>query len=94
LKTYQQALAIRRELKERKGEGATRNDVGGVIRQLGKPEEALRIYQQALEIQRGVKDRRGEGTALSNIGHVYMDLGKPEEAADALPAEHWRFEGK
>ena len=80
LKYYEQALAIRREVGNRSGEGTTLNNLGVVYDALGKKEEALKYYEQALASSREVGNRSGEGTTLNNLGKVYDDLGKKEEA--------------
>ena len=68
LETYEQALAIQREVGDRAGEGTTLANIGLVYDRQGRYDEALEAYEQALAIQREVGDRAGEGTTLNNIG--------------------------
>jgi len=68
---YQQALAIRREVGDRRGEGRTLNNLGVAYNSLNK-KQALDYYQQALAIYREVGDRRGEGITLWNIGAFFF----------------------
>ena len=68
---YEQALAIRREVKDRHGEGVTLNNLGIVYATLSQYEKARDYYEQSLAIRREIKDRRGEGTTLNNLGNVY-----------------------
>ncbi|MDT9298605.1 MAG: tetratricopeptide repeat protein, partial [Arthrospira platensis PCC 7345] len=72
---YQQALTISREVRDRRGEATTLNNIGGVYGAIGEPQEALTYYQQALTIRREVRDRAGEATTLNNIGLVYSAIG-------------------
>ncbi len=80
LASFEQALGIRREVGDRRGEGETLNDLGTVYNALGKQQEALAYYQQALGILREVGDRGWEGETLNNLGEVYNALGKQREA--------------
>ncbi|PLZ35687.1 hypothetical protein CBP28_00135, partial [Fischerella thermalis WC559] len=61
-----QALAIRKELRDRKGEGETLNNIGEVYIDLGQYPKALKALQQSLAIRKEVKDRVGEGETLNN----------------------------
>ena len=79
---YRQALAIRREVGDRRGEGVTLYNLGRVYNSLGQKPEALDYFQQALVISREVGDRGREGRTLSNLGRVYDSLGKKSEALD------------
>ncbi len=80
LSYYEQALAIRREVGNRGGEGTTLHNLGMVYNALGKKQEALSYFERALAIWREVGDRGGEGMTLNNLGAVYDDLGKKQEA--------------
>jgi tetratricopeptide (TPR) repeat protein len=59
LRYYQQALPIRRETKNKRGEAITLISIGLAYKSLRRYEEALRYYQQALLIVREVEDRPG-----------------------------------
>jgi tetratricopeptide (TPR) repeat protein len=80
LRYYEQALAIWREVGDRRGEGSTLNNLGLVYDDLGQKQEALQYYEQALTITREVGDRTHEGTTLNNLGAVYDALGQEQEA--------------
>ncbi len=80
LRSYQQALAIWRKVRDRRREGTALNNLGGVYDDLGQKQEALWSYQQALAIRTEVGDRGGKGTTLNNLGRVYDDLGQKQEA--------------
>eukprot|EP00968_Pinguiococcus_pyrenoidosus_P025384 scaffold5987_cov108-Pinguiococcus_pyrenoidosus.AAC.1 len=64
---YEQDLAICRETHDRRGEGATLNNIGGCYADLGEPRRAIEYYEQSLAIGRETHDRRGEGKTLNNI---------------------------
>ncbi|MBD2201285.1 CHAT domain-containing protein [Calothrix sp. FACHB-1219] len=82
LQSFQQALAIYRQLKDRPGEALSLNYIAIVQRTLGDYIQALEFYKQALDIFRELGDRLNEGTALNNIGKVYEGLGQYPQALD------------
>ncbi len=89
LTTFQQALALARQAKDRRGEATILNNIGLIYNSVGQPQRALEFYQQALPIIREVNDRTGEAITLSNIGLVYNNIGQPQRALEfyqqALP---------
>jgi CHAT domain-containing protein len=80
--SWQQALTIYREIKDRLGEGAALGNIGNAYYSLSKYEKAIAFYLQSLAIAREIKDRRGEGQALGNLGNAYDSLGKYEKAIE------------
>jgi tetratricopeptide (TPR) repeat protein len=82
LTSYQQTLAIKREARDRYGEGQTLNNLGNAYGELRRFEEASISYQQALAIFREVGDRRSEGGVLTNLGLAYQERRQPDRAAD------------
>ncbi|MEQ9357203.1 tetratricopeptide repeat protein [Coleofasciculus chthonoplastes] len=89
IETFQQALAIARQLKERELEAIILSNIGFAYNTLGQPQKALDFYKQALPIYKEVGDRSGEATILNNIGEVYYGMGQPQKALEdynkALP---------
>ncbi len=77
---YQQSLAIDREIRNRAGEGAILNNIGGIYSSLGQYQEALDYLQQSLVIDREIGDRIKEGVSLYNIGFTYEHQNQPEQA--------------
>ncbi len=71
LATFQQALALRRQLGDPAGEATTLNNIGLVYSNLGQYAEALSFYQQALAIHQRLGNRSSEGSTLNNLGGVY-----------------------
>jgi CHAT domain-containing protein/Tfp pilus assembly protein PilF len=84
IETWQQILAIARQLKERRGEAIALNNIGLNYNTISQPQEALKYFNQTLPIWREVGDRSGEATTLSNIGSVYSSIGQPQSALKYL----------
>ena len=80
IETWQQVLAIGRQLKHRKLEALALIGIGLDYNSISQPQEALKYLNQALSIWREVGDRRGEATTLTNIGGVYESIYQPQEA--------------
>ena len=82
LQSFQQALTIYREIKDRKGQAFSLNYIAIVKRTLGDNIESLEFYKQALYIFRKIGDRLNEGTVLNNIGKVHEGLGQYPQALE------------
>ena len=82
LQSFQQALTIYREIKDRKGQAFSLNYIAIVKRTLGDNIESLEFYKQALYIFREIGDRLNEGTVLNNIGKVHEGLGQYPQALE------------
>ena len=82
LKTFEQALAIVKQIGDTAGEGTTINNIGAVYKNLGQYAKALEFYQQALAIFKQIGYTAGEGTTLNNIGEVYQGLGQYTKALE------------
>jgi len=80
IETWQQILAIARQLKDRGLEGLALHDIGVNYDSIGQPQEALKYYNQALPITREAGDRADFATTLANIGSAYDSIGQPQEA--------------
>jgi len=65
---YEQALAIAREIGDRRGEGNHLGNLGNAYYRLGYPSQAIEYHQQALAIAREIGDRRREGNHLDSLG--------------------------
>jgi tetratricopeptide (TPR) repeat protein len=77
---YEQALAIAREIGDRRGEGSQLGNLGNAWSYLGEGSRAIDYLQQALDILRESGDRRNEGFHLANLGSIYKSLGNVEKA--------------
>ncbi|MFE1745189.1 tetratricopeptide repeat protein, partial [Coleofasciculus sp. H7-2] len=74
LQSWQQALSLYREIKDRLGEGAALGNLGNAYNSLGDYAKAIEYHQQSLVIAREIKNRSGEGAALGNLGNAYDSL--------------------
>lgn len=81
---YEQALAIRREVGNRRGEGITLNNLGLLASDLGRPEEAARYYEQALAIVEDIGAVDIARTVRENLEGVRVPP-PPAEPSDAAP---------
>ncbi|ALQ51799.1 tetratricopeptide repeat protein [Nitrosomonas ureae] len=79
---HQQALVIRNEIGDRRGESGSLNNMGNVYVMLGQYTKALEYHQQALVIRIEIGDRHGEAGSLNNMGNVYEILGQYNKALD------------
>jgi CHAT domain-containing protein/Tfp pilus assembly protein PilF len=82
LETFQQALAITKQINDKAGEGSILNNIGEVYRNLGQYPKALEFYQQSLVISKQIDDKAGEAATLNNIGAVYRNLGQYPKALE------------
>ncbi|MEM6753391.1 MAG: CHAT domain-containing protein [Cyanobacteria bacterium P01_C01_bin.38] len=82
LQSWQQALIIYREIKDRHNEGWALGNLGAAYLYLGDYDKAIDYSEQTLAIFREIKDRNGEGTALGNLGVAYDSLGNYAKAID------------
>jgi len=79
---YEQALAIAREIGDRRGEGNHLGNLGAAYFALGDARRAIGYYEQALAIAREIGDKRGEGNHLGNLGLAYAALGDTRRAIE------------
>ncbi|MBD2206697.1 tetratricopeptide repeat protein [Calothrix sp. FACHB-1219] len=82
LRSWQQALIIYREIKDRQGEGVALSNLGVAYNTLGDYPKAIEYQQQSLAIAKQIKDRLGEGKALGNLGIAYYSLGDYPKAIE------------
>lgn len=82
LQTYQQVLAIRRNLNDKAGIAATLDKIGEVYTSLADYDKALSNLQQALAIRKELNDKAGIGETLNNIGYVHRLLGDYPKALE------------
>ena len=57
-------------------------NMGNILREMGRREEAIDYLNQALLIAQEIGDVRGRGIWLSNLGLVFDDLNRRQEALD------------
>ncbi|MEB3220411.1 MAG: CHAT domain-containing protein [Nostocales cyanobacterium 94392] len=82
LLSWEKALQIYREIKDRQGEGTVLGSFGIAYRYTGDYPKAINYQQQSLVIAKEIKDRLGEANALGNLGNVYDSLGDYPKAIE------------
>ncbi|MBD2741856.1 CHAT domain-containing protein [Coleofasciculus sp. FACHB-1120] len=82
LKSYQQALIIYRQIKDRQGEGLVLANLGNAYNNRSDFTKAIEYSQQALKITREINDRESEGRILSNLGAAYLNLKDYQKAIE------------
>ena len=80
LPNYQESLAIKRRLGDKRGIGASLNEIAQILESEGKTDEAVKSYQEALQIRREIGDKKGEGDTLIDLGGIYHDRSQYDEA--------------
>jgi len=78
---HEESLAIRRELGDRDGIGATLNNLGCVAFDQGDYDAARALRQESLVIRQEVGDRRGIAYSLEGLADVVAALGNSLRAA-------------
>jgi predicted ATPase/transcriptional regulator with XRE-family HTH domain len=74
------ALAIWRELDDRRGEARSLDELGNVAHDRGDFGRAVTLHEQALGLAREIGDRRGAGRALNNLAMVALYQQDDERA--------------
>jgi non-specific serine/threonine protein kinase len=72
---YQQALAVREQLGDRRGVAGSLGSLGNVAQYQGDYAEALKLFEQSLVINREVGNRVWEATNFTCLGNVSRHLG-------------------
>jgi CHAT domain-containing protein/Flp pilus assembly protein TadD len=84
LDLYNQSLALRRRVKDGRGEVATLRNMSMIYVEMGDWDKAQDCFKKCLEISRAEKDREGEAHTLSFIGEVLYRGGEYRRALSAL----------
>ena len=82
LQSWEEVLAIYRQLGDRKGESNALGNLGAAYFSLGQYQQAIDYHEQSLAIDREIGDRQGEATSLGNLGLAYFSLGQYQQAID------------
>ncbi|MEA5574026.1 CHAT domain-containing tetratricopeptide repeat protein [Calothrix sp. UHCC 0171] len=82
LLSYEKALQIYRQIKDRTGEAQALGNLGNAYYILGDYRKAIDFHQQSLVIFRQIGDRAGEGRSLGNLGVAYNALGEYQKAIE------------
>ncbi|GBL14103.1 regulatory protein AfsR [Microcystis aeruginosa NIES-1211] len=84
LQSWEQALQIYREIRNRQGEAGSLGNLGIAYSSLGQYQKAIEFYQQSLTIAKEIGDRQGEANSLGNLGNAYRSLGQYQKAIEYL----------
>jgi len=82
IELYEQALAIAREIGDRRSEATWVGNLGNCYAELGETRRAIELYKQALAIAREIGDRSGESNQVGNLGTRYAELGETRRAIE------------
>lgn len=74
------ALAIHRQVGNRRSEGITLGNIASLKRAEGNVDEADQMFHDAIAINREVGDRASEGRTVSNLGNLYVARGDHDAA--------------
>ncbi|MGH9501340.1 MAG: protein kinase domain-containing protein [Terriglobales bacterium] len=80
VRNEEQALAIWRQIGQKRGLAFSLNEMASAQAVLGKPKEALASYQEALNLRRDIGDRRGLGDTLVDLANFYDAGGDHDQA--------------
>ena len=79
-----EALAIARDIGDKRGEGADLGNLGRAYAALGEIDKATQYFERRLTIAREIGDKRGEAIAGWNLGLVYEVGGDLKRAVDQM----------
>ncbi len=82
LQSWEKALQIYREIKNRQGEANSLGNLGIAYRSLGQYQKAIEYHQQYLTIAKEIGDRQGEANSLGSLGIAYSSLGQYQKAIE------------
>jgi tetratricopeptide (TPR) repeat protein len=74
------ALAIAREVGNRRDEGSLLGQLGRLEHEQGRLDRARAAYDEALAIHRALGNRRYEGVVLASLGDLLVAQGRRDEA--------------
>lgn len=82
LQSWEQALTIYRDLKNRQGEANSLGNLANAYGFLGQFHRAIEFLEQSLDISEEIEDRQGEASSLSNLGNAYAFLEQYDRAIE------------
>ncbi|MEP0855558.1 tetratricopeptide repeat protein [Trichocoleus sp. DQ-U1] len=82
LQSYQQALAIYKEIGDKEGEADCLNNLGRAYNNLGQYQKAIEFSQQSLVMAREIGSRQVEAKSLRNLGVAYGSVGQYQKAIE------------
>ncbi|MCZ8067676.1 MAG: tetratricopeptide repeat protein [Microcystis sp.] len=82
LQSWEKALQIYQEIKNRQGEAASLDNLGSAYLSLGQYQKAIDLHEKSLVINREIVNRQGEANSLNNLGNAYQSRGEYQTAID------------
>ena len=82
------SLNAARRLGDRRREAVTLNNLGAVLREVRRFDEAIAACREATAIYRETGDRHGEADALNNLGSALYEVRRFDEAIAAHRKDH------
>jgi tetratricopeptide (TPR) repeat protein/predicted Ser/Thr protein kinase len=80
LRNYQESLAIKRRIGDKRGMAVSLNNIAQLQELSGDSGQALKSYQEALQLRREIGDKKGVGDTLIDLGDFYHDRGQHDHA--------------
>jgi serine/threonine protein kinase/tetratricopeptide (TPR) repeat protein len=80
LQNYQASLAIKQQIGDKRGAGASLEQIASLQDSMGHPDAAMASFKQALAIRREIGDKDGIGNTLIDMGASDHDRGKRDDA--------------
>ena len=80
LEYFNQALVLRRKIKDRTGEISTLNLIATAYKYIGEAQKALNVYEESNTLLNELTDLPKRATVLNNICVIYDDLGEYRKA--------------
>ncbi|MBM7494286.1 DNA-binding SARP family transcriptional activator/Tfp pilus assembly protein PilF [Micromonospora luteifusca] len=83
---YKRALVLARRANWRRGEADALRGIGVILKQLGRPQQALNRYRRSIRLDHALDNARGESSGLNNLASAYLELGRLGPAERCLTA--------
>ena len=83
---FERSLMTARELGDRRAEASALHQLGIVLQEQGRNDEARPYFERSLMTARELGDRRAEASALHQLGIVLQEQGRNDEARRLLRA--------
>ncbi|MBZ5640452.1 MAG: tetratricopeptide repeat protein, partial [Acidobacteriia bacterium] len=80
LRNYEDSLAIKRRINQKRGIAASLNEIAHIQASLGHRDAAQASFDEALKIRREIGDKKGVGGTLIDLGSFYDDKGQHDQA--------------
>ena len=75
-----EALPIQREIGNVRAQAIGLHNLGVLLTEISRPDEAIQLLQESLGLFRALGDRSGEGAVLTSVGVIYRVRGQFSEA--------------